>query len=346
MNGWAFPLLGALVVFLLAVPLATLAAKLLLVLRRARTQHLPLHGSTTTWLLLVTPVLAPVPWFASAALHQSEPGPAIAACLYDHLGATPCHDALLLAGGLAATLLAAFTRRVHHELPAGAPAPARDPATSTAARRLDVLTVRHPRLRELRVVLVDGPAAPLCTRGLLRPRVEISAHLVHRLDDDALTAALLHEAAHDRARDPLRFFLAAVCLSLNPLAALLRAELARWRLAREAACDRAAVRDGADPLALAHAIVATAAPAPPTPATVAALRGDGASGVRLRVSLLLAYAKRPPTPAKGPAALEAPIALLGATLAVLVTLPHAIGTGPLDLLHLGIERALAPFGLP
>ena len=182
----------------------------------------------------------------------------------------------------------------------------------------------------------------MCTRGLLRPRIEVSTKVLETLDDEALTSALLHEAAHARAVDPLRYFLAAVCLSLNPLAGLLRTELSRWRFAREAACDEEAIHRGAPPLALARAIVTVArSGSARVPSGVAALAGGGTDALRIRVGLILEYAEGRPARRRW----DAPFTVLAVALVAVALLPHTLGTAPLDRLHLGIELALHALGL-
>jgi hypothetical protein len=336
-----FALLGAAVVFLLIVPTVTLVAKATLMFRRRRLRSLLRIGSAGGWTWVVGPVLFPALWFLSGALHQSEPGAALASCLYDHLGSTVCHDALLLAAGIALLLATAFVRRIGPEL-WGRSARRRRASARSQSRRLSRLCAGHPQLRGLRVSAVRGAADSIRTRGVFRPVVEVDAALVAGLDDDALTAALLHEAEHVRGLDPLRNLVAGVCLSLNPLAWLLRPELARWQLAREAACDRAAVRSGADPMALAEAIVAAARPAAATATACSArLCGPGLGGVRLRVSLLLADSPR----ARSSVGSQRPLLPIILLILAAVWLPHSAASGPLELIHVGLERALHVLGL-
>ncbi len=341
MNALAFPLLGALVVFLLAVPAATVLAKAVLVLRRRSTRHLPRFGSTATWLVIIAPVIAPVLWFISAAVHQSEPGGAIAACLFDHFDAFDCRDELVFALCLTLLLLVAGGRRLRHEL--AAPGAAGGPVgpSSAQARRVREACAARSALGALRVEVVTGALHPICTTGLVRPRVVVAVELVDSLDDEALVAALLHENAHAHALDPLRYFLAAVCLSLNPLAPLLRPELRRWRLAREASCDAEAVHAGGEPLSLAQAIVTAARPGRRPGAWTAALGDGDAEAIRLRIGLLIGYADERAVHGKR----EAPFVALTGTLTFVAMLPHAVGSGPLDILHLEIERALVLLGL-
>lgn len=343
MNELVFPLAGALVVFLVVVPLATLVAKAVMVARRRAPAGLPAHGTAGAYALVIAPTLVPALWFLSAALHQSEPGQALAACAVDHLQDDSCRGALLFAGVLALILGHGVMRRLRRDL-APRPAGQRLPATSRHGRRLAALCAAHPALARAahRIAAVTGARDPVCTRKALRPIIEIEASFMDHLDDHALAAALLHEVEHARALDPLRYLLAAVSLSLNPLARLLRPELARWRLAREAACDRGAVQAGANPLALALAIVSAARPTRAPAPAIATL--GGCDGVKLRVQLLLRYAEQSPGPRRAPS-----YALPGTpfflALLLLLALPHATGTALLDVLHQGIEIAVLGSGL-
>jgi hypothetical protein len=171
--------------------------------------------------------------------------------------------------------------------------------------------------------------------------VELEAALIDRLSDDELEASLLHEAEHARSNDPLRYFIAQVALSINPLARLLKVELSRYQFLRETHCDRRAVQRGADPLALARSIVVAATPGGRCSTPLAALGGQGIGGVRVRVQLLLGYPTHAPIRDSGPL----PIRLLSVMVFVVAVLPHVSGTGPLDALHYGVERTALRLGL-
>ncbi|MCB9547013.1 MAG: hypothetical protein H6706_14330 [Myxococcales bacterium] len=335
-------ILGAGLVFGLAVPLATLAAKVILMARWRRDPDPRRHGSLLTFLLLVLPSLGAIVWFVSAALHISEPGGSHGVCTLDHAGATACVDALLFALLLSGLMATALTRgwwriasRVGNHGRRLAP-------TAPETLRLDRICEAHPRLRDLRprIFVLEGSEHGICTRGLLRPVIEVDGSLLSRLNDSAVTAALLHEAEHYGDRDPLRYLVASVSVALNPCGFMLRRELLRWRAAREVVCDEWAVRRLADPLSLAEALVAVARLDHPARAFAAGLGGPDSGLLRLRVHLLLDYASRPPgRPSIAPAWFG-----LGAALGVL-TLPHFLGAWPLDLAHLAVERALAALGL-
>src|ERR1700737_2775069 len=96
------------------------------------------------------------------------------------------------------------------------------------------------------------------TVGLLRPGVLFSPYLARALDDRTIEAALEHERAHARPRDPLRIWLAQPATDLQwpwPQA-LERFRL--WILALELARDEEARASGVDGSDLATAILASA----------------------------------------------------------------------------------------
>ncbi len=336
MKELAFPLLGTAMVALIVVPLSTLAAKLLLARRSRSLEHLPRFGSSANYLLLVGPVLGPVVWFVSAGLHQAESGRGLAACLYDGIGSEACWDALAFSLFLLALVAGGFLRRIRQSF-AVYSAHRRISGHSSYDERLQRLRCSHQGLRRYRVVPVRSAAEPVCTRGLLRPVIEVSEDVLDALDDTSLMSTLLHELEHARSLDPLRYFVADVCLQLNPLSSLLRSEVARWRLAREASCDEQAVRSGADPLCLAAAIVQASRPAP-APVAAAALAGSGnLKALRLRIGLLLGFHEQSAQPIRQ----DSPVIVGLCSVFFIGLLPHVMGSGPLDSLHLAIETTLA-----
>src|SRR5262245_28954866 len=104
------------------------------------------------------------------------------------------------------------------------------------------LVVLRALYRAVRALLAPVPGAVAMTTGIWRPRAFISPELSARLDERALRAALEHEEAHVRHRDPLRLWLAQIATDLQWPWAAPRRRLADWRnaleLARDAeACD-------------------------------------------------------------------------------------------------------------
>lgn len=335
-----FPVFGAMVVFLVAVPLLTLLSRGVLGAVPIHRNSINRYGNPWRYALTIGPTLAPVIWLVSATVHQSEEGAPLAACVVDHLGAEVCRDVVLFGFVIFSVLGVGVVRRMR-----GArisPRRGGPPSNPASANRLRSVCTGHLALSPFasRIHVVEQGRAPVCTRGLLRPVVEVEAQILATLSDEELEAVLLHELEHAHARDPLRLFIAQVSLTINPLGRLLEAEFGRYCFSREAQCDRRAVQLGADPLSLARSIVSVAG-VRPAPAFTAALGGHGVSGIRVRVHLLLEYASRWP----GPAAPRAPIGLLTLAGALLAILPHVMGTGPLDALHQSVESAALLLGL-
>jgi hypothetical protein len=136
--------------------------------------------------------------------------------------------------------------------------------------------------------------------------------------------------------DPLRYLVLKLALAVNPVGRfLLEPHARRWYAAREAHCDREAVIQGFPPLSLADAIVRAARPGT---FEVVPLGAPDMSVLRLRVGMLLAFAEERPVRCCHPGMSALPAALALLLLALL--LPHQTGTGALDALHRGAERAL------
>jgi Zn-dependent protease with chaperone function len=96
------------------------------------------------------------------------------------------------------------------------------------------------------------------TIGIVRPRVVIAPELQRLFDRDELAAALAHEQAHVRGRDPLRLWLAQLVTDLQWPSARARQRLDTWRGWLELACDEEARLDGIDGADLAAALVISA----------------------------------------------------------------------------------------
>lgn len=327
-----FPVAAVLVTFLVIIPALTLISRAALARVRRRAASWAGFGSETTFALLVAPMVLPVLWLTSSALHQTEPLAARGACRVDHLQATTCWDAALLLGLMLVGMAVSAGRRARRErvrvrvdrLPGDAP----------AARRVAAIVDADPHLRRLRVLVARGAAAPVFTVGWFRPRVILDACFVTDSDDDVLYAALLHERAHIAGFDTVRGFVARLCLGANPAGHLLAPDFDRWRHAREAQCDGEAVHRGGQALALAEGIVRAArfgcraAGAAP----VAHLCGHDAATLKLRLALLL---EGPPRPVRTAGHL-----LLGACVLAALVLPHVPNLGALELFHFEVERLL------
>jgi beta-lactamase regulating signal transducer with metallopeptidase domain len=99
---------------------------------------------------------------------------------------------------------------------------------------------------------------PISTVGLWRPRVVAAEELDGALDPAALRAALAHERAHVRHRDPLRIWLAQIATDLQWPSPWARRRFEHWVTALELARDEQARLDGASGEDLAAAVVAVA----------------------------------------------------------------------------------------
>ena len=113
-------------------------------------------------------------------------------------------------------------------------------------------------VRALRALRAPNDPAAADTVGLRRPRVRIAPWFRDSLDPSALAAAIAHERAHARHRDPLRIWLAQIVTDLQWPIPRAAQRFARWRHSLELARDDEARRHGTDGADLAAAIVAAA----------------------------------------------------------------------------------------
>lgn len=335
MSEIIFPVLGPLVVLLVALPVAASLAKLVLATQGRATSSILHEPLGLRYSVLVGSSLVPLVWFGSAALHQAETSRRTAVCGSDHAPEDACFEAGFFALALTLVVLSSLFPplwRARHRPPA-----ARDAAASAQAARIDAIVARAPALRGLsnRIEVWTHAPAAIATEGLVTPRVVIRTCFAATLDDEALTAALHHEVAHVRGFDPFRYALADWALSIQPFGRrLLGGELARWIVAREACCDRDAVLSGANPCALAHALVVAARDG--MVARPVALGATATDVLRLRVELLLAYAEHMPAQHRPP--LLAPTMML---LGIAMATPHVAGTHALDVVHIVAERTVS-----
>lgn len=335
MNEAAFPLLGAAFVVVVVLPLCALLAKMGLAVLERDELGGPLRGLGLRYVLIVGSSLLPLAWLCSAGVHQLESGTSLA-CLLDHELAAPCFEPGYFALTLA--LVALVT-----SLPAWLRLRAARPATSVVAAELDrrlrgIISARSPLLLlSGRVLVTDETGFTIGTQGLCRARVYVGTEFAARLSDTMLASALGHEAEHVRSLDPLRYLALRLALAVNPLGrCLLEAHARRWLGAREAHCDREAVLAGAEPLALAEAIVRAARPGT---REAVALGARDTAVLEFRVGLLLAFAERTPVRSGQHEPSAFPLACVLLVIALL--LPHQTGTAALDALHMGAEHALA-----
>ncbi len=333
MIEFVFPVLGVVVFFGVVLPLTALLATLLLKLVARVTPWSEL--GQLRYLILTSASLLPLCWLISAALHQNEPGAVLVTLACPHnIHGCPESGSLSIALALMASLLVApFVIKSR-----GVALPPRQ-ALPALAQRVERLIATEAALASLegKVWLTAAPHFAIASHGLLRRRVALGHDFAAALSDEALVAALAHEAEHLHAWDPLRSWLLEVALTINPLGRkLLAPHAASWRVAREAACDRAAVARGADPLALAEAIVHAARP---TPMGTLGLGSSSLEVLKLRVGLLLALAERPAqAPVGRNLALAWHLPLAAALMLGAIALPHHTAPHVLDSLHLSVEH--------
>lgn len=334
MSELGFPVLGALLVFLVALPCCALLAKAGLMLLERNPAGGLLHGFNLRYLLLTGSGLLPVAWLVSAGLHQAEDGAIAVVCLFSH-----ATDICVEPAAFAAVLMCAALACWMLDLSGRARVEVADtPRTRALLERLHAIVVGRPSLSSLvgRLRVTDTQNFALGTQGVFRPVVHVGLAYADGLSDDALAGALAHEREHVRAMDPLRYLVLELALSINPFGRkLLEPHAVRWIAAREAHCDREAVISGCLPLSLAEAIVRAARP---NPSHVVPLGTSDVTLLQFRVGLLVAFSEQRPSRCcrQGNSVLSIATALLILTL----FLPHEMGTAALDVLHAGVEHAV------
>lgn len=120
-----------------------------------------------------------------------------------------------------------------------------------------VLIFARAAWRATRSLTISHGHLTIATIGLIRPRIVIAPHFSAAVDADALAAALEHERAHARHRDPLRIWLAQLATELLWPAPAAVARLQCWKHALEIARDDEARSQGAPGPDLAAAILAS-----------------------------------------------------------------------------------------
>jgi len=189
----------------------------------------------------------------------------------------------LFAGGLVVAFLAGWALQEP------------DPADEWVAVELCLLAalvgtiILRALIRALRSVMsARRVRAPIATVGLFQCRAVVSDAFQKAASPEVLSAALAHEAAHVRGRDPLRIWLAQLATDLQWPAPHARRRFRRWALALEIQRDDEAVLGGASATALAESIILAAQLRRSSRAQpVAAITGQG-DGLALRVRRLLA----------------------------------------------------------
>lgn len=168
------------------------------------------------------------------------------------------------------------------------PVPERVPGSLILVSLPFALLLTRAAIRAGWSLLGDGRGAGIGTVGLLRPRMVFPRHLAESLDGQEIEAALEHESAHARHRDPLRIWLAQLATDLQWPWPQARERLQQWLWALELARDEEARVAGVDGADLASAIlVAARSVHEANRPSVAALIGER-SALKERIARLLA----------------------------------------------------------
>jgi hypothetical protein len=194
-------------------------------------------------------------------------------------------------------------------------------------------------LRAIWVLVRQPVELPICTIGFLHPRVVFDPQFARVLEDGLIRAALEHERAHARHRDPMRIWLAQLATDLQWPWPWAHRRFCRWLELLEHARDDEARSQGASGTDLAAAVVAAArharrAPRPTAgaalPGAQAALLGD-ASTLATRVERLLSPLPEPAHPRGHSVGRDAAVlALLALLLGAVLTWGAVFGN---DILH-------------
>ena len=134
----------------------------------------------------------------------------------------------------------------------------------------------------------------IATVGLIRPRVILAPELAQSLDEQALEAALAHERAHVRHRDPLRIWVGQFAADMQWPWACGERRFAAWLAALEHARDDEARAEGVDGAALAAAVLGSLRFQTEARGIGARLTGNEA-GLQTRIARLLQPLSNAPT---------------------------------------------------
>ena len=167
------------------------------------------------------------------------------------------------------------------------PVPERVPISLILMSTPFLLLLTRAAVRGGRALITDPRDPKTATVGLLQPRIVLSPRLAKKLDDRQIEAALEHERAHARHRDPLRIWLAQLVTDLQWPWPQARERMQRWLIALELARDEEARAAGIEGTDLAEAIIASARFCQnANPSTQATLTGQAAA-LKERIARLL-----------------------------------------------------------
>ena len=205
-----------------------------------------------------------------------------------------------------------------------------DPGVLVAACLPFAAIATRAALRALWALVSEPAELPICTAGLLQPRIVFSPFLARALDEGQLRAAWEHERAHVRHRDPLRIWLAQIATDLQWPWPWARRRFDAWIEVLEYARDDEARSLGVSGADLAAAVLATARQSSAalrrqglscTATTDAALIGDTRS-LQRRITRLLSP---PPEPGETRTGVQLSSPAVAAAGALLLLTACALG---------------------
>lgn len=140
------------------------------------------------------------------------------------------------------------------------PDPVRDPLDPVVVVCLWLpfgLLFARAGVRAVWALVRELPECGVSTCGFLQPQVVFSPFLARRLEEPVIRAALAHEHAHARHRDPLRIWLAQLITDLQWPWPQAQRRLTAWLAALELARDEQARREGTEGTDLAAAVLSS-----------------------------------------------------------------------------------------
>lgn len=243
---------SAVTTYIVLASVLGLGAKLYLSMRFRSLESPEGYSTPDVLFAIVAPTLIALAWVISGGTHMFRTfGRGL-------LAQTSTVEHFFVVGGL--SYLGYRTVRKLLETQTGFADRADLPTESLASKRLRAVCRSHPVLEEFthRIRAVNAIDAPCVTRGIFKAETLVHCEFIDQLSQGELQAALLHEVAHARARDPLHKCLGTIATMLNPVGFLLKPELTRWLWACELTCDWRALSYGADRTELAGAVVSAA----------------------------------------------------------------------------------------
>ena len=307
-------------------------------------------GSNYTFQFLIFPVVAPFAWLLSSSIHLSNihllksnwfSHQHLFSCLVPHKDTAFMTDENILLLSLIGSLcflLFYVVRLSQWNL-----GDAQVVQDSETQKRISRLIEETPILQGIDIILVEKWNECAATVGIFSPKIILHNSWVRNIDDSMLLATLLHEMAHGKQRDVARAGLMQIVLRLNCFRKYIDSSVSLWKEAREVYADKQAITWGANPLALAEAIVHALRwkkqylGAGGTKTLQFSLGGTETDLLKLRLALLLDNVEAEPikTRKKG---LFSQKFILGMVWGFFILYPHILSWDVLDLFHYHIER--------